>query len=492
MAVIFVQISHTFYKGDDTMEPLKYAYGYVRVSTGKQDELSPESQERLLKDYAKSNNIVLLDTFFEHGISGRRADKRPEFQRMIGMAKSKEHPVDLILVWKFSRFARNQEESIVYKSLLKKQNNVDVVSISEPLIDGPFGSLIERIIEWMDEYYSIRLSGEVLRGMTEKAMREGYQTAPPLGYNAVGEGKPFTINEEKYKIVNLIFDEYDNRNSDFTKIARKLNALHYLTQRGKPFEARSIKRILQNPFYYGLVTWRDISFIGSHEVRLTKEQFEQRMDKMQRNFKPARRRDVSTCKHWLSGLIKCGYCGATLAWNGGNPHSPGFQCWQYSKGMHKESCSLSASKATAAVYEYFEQILSGMDFNYKYHAPETPQKIDRRAQLMEELEKLSTREARIRLAYENEVDTLEEYRENKKRLNLARIDIQNELDNLDATPKSDYPSREDVLSKVQTVYDIIKDDSVDYETKGIFMRSLIEDIVYDKKNGQMIFTLYIS
>jgi xylulokinase len=46
-----------------------------------------------------------------------------------------------------------------------KKDRVDVISVSEPVIDGPFGSLIERIIEWMDEYYSIRLSGEVLRGM---------------------------------------------------------------------------------------------------------------------------------------------------------------------------------------------------------------------------------------------------------------------------------------------------------------------------------------
>lgn len=68
--------------------------------------------------------------------------------KMVGLAKSKEHPFDVILVWKFSRFARNQEESIVYKSLLKK-NHVEVVSVSEPLIDGPFGTLIERIIEWM-------------------------------------------------------------------------------------------------------------------------------------------------------------------------------------------------------------------------------------------------------------------------------------------------------------------------------------------------------
>ncbi|MFR3946786.1 MAG: hypothetical protein ACLTZM_06570 [Ruminococcus sp.] len=33
---------------------------------------------------------------------------------------------------------RNQEESIVYKSMLKK-DRVDVISVSEPVIDGPFG-----------------------------------------------------------------------------------------------------------------------------------------------------------------------------------------------------------------------------------------------------------------------------------------------------------------------------------------------------------------
>ena len=134
-----------------------------------------------------------------------------------------------------------------------------------------------------------------------------------------------------------------------------------------------------------------------------------------------------------------------------------------------------------------------MEFEYRYHAPETPQKIDRRAQLKEELEKLSTREARIKLAYENEVDTLEEYKENKKRLKAVRIDLEQQLMELDtSSPSATLPSKEDVLNRVRTVYDIIKDDTVDYETKGFFMRSLVEDIVYDKKNGKMIFTLYIS
>ena len=336
----------------------RYAYGYVRVSTDKQEELSPDSQEKLLREYAAKNNIIILKVFFELGISGRKADKRPEFQKMIGLAKSTDHPVDVILVWKFSRFARNQEESIVYKSLLRKQSNVDVVSISEPLIDGPFGSLIERIIEWMDEYYSIRLSGEVLRGMKEKATKKGYQMSPPLGYHAVGNGEPYKIDPDEMKIVEFICDEFDYHNSDVTKITRKLNDMGVRTRRGNPFESRSVERILRNPFYYGLVVWNGISFAGSHEVHYSKERFETRMKKIQTTYRPLKRRDVSSCKHWLSGLLKCGYCGASLSYNGANRHSPGFQCYKYSKGIHTESCSISEKKVVAALEEYFEKLLS--------------------------------------------------------------------------------------------------------------------------------------
>ena len=184
---------------------MKTACAYIRVSTDKQEELSPNAQKRLILDYCKKNNYKITDEylFIENGISGKKAEKRPQFQKMIHMAKSKEHPFDIILVWKFSRFARNQEESIVYKSLLKK-SNVEVISISEPLIEGPFGSLIERIIEWMDEYYSIRLSGEVMRGMSEKALHGGYQSTLPYGYRYDKNHSCPQIYEPEAKVVLAI------------------------------------------------------------------------------------------------------------------------------------------------------------------------------------------------------------------------------------------------------------------------------------------------
>lgn len=464
---------------------------YIRVSTHDQDELSPDAQSRLGLEYAKSNNIVIpKDFIFVESVSGRKAKNRREFQKMIGIAKSPEHPIDVIVVWKFSRFARNQEESIVYKSMLKK-DNVDVVSISEPLIDGPFGSLIERIIEWMDEYYSIRLSGEVLRGMGEKALRNGYQISPPLGYSAVGNGDPFVINEKEYEIVNYIFEQFDLHDKDSTSIARKLNELGYRSKRGTFFEKRTVDRILQNPFYYGLVVWNDTSFLGSHEVRLEKERYDQRMKKIQQRRRPMKMRNVSTCKHWLSGIVKCGYCGASMSYSK-TGHSPFFQCWKYSKGYHKESCGISEKKLISAVYEYFEDILNGSDFSYTYCAPTNPESEDKKKSILSELEKLSTREERIKMAFENEIDTLEEYAENKKRLKESRSVLEKQLEELQNVPQDPVLKKEEALSKVQNVYDVITDPDIDYETKGSVIRDIIESITYDKDNQKLEFVFYMT
>lgn len=462
---------------------------YIRVSTEDQSELSPDAQKRLLLDYAKKNEIIVSKDFiFAESVSGRHAQKRPEFQRMIATAKQPSHPIDVILVWKFSRFARNQEESIVYKSMLKK-DRVDVVSVSEPLIEGPFGSLIERIIEWMDEYYSIRLSGEVLRGMKEKALQHGYQSTPCLGYDAVGHGKPFIINEAEYAMVSYIMDLYDNQNMDETAIARCCNDLGYRTKRGNPFERRTIDRILENPFYCGTVTWNGVEFEGAHEVRLSRERFEKRQELIASRKRPIKARNVSACKHWLSGLIKCSICGATLSYTGNNA-CPYFQCWKYAKGFHKASVALSVKKAEKAVTDYFDQILDGAEFTYirKTQPTDDTLEIER---LQKELSKLSSREKRIREAYESGIDTMEEYKANKERLTASRLKLNSQLEHL-LNDQEEELDTEEILREIRSVNDILKNPDVGYEEKGVLIRGIVNQIIYDKEEGKMYFDIIVS
>ena len=50
---------------------------YIRVSTDKQEELSPDAQKRLLLDYAKKNKILVNPDyiFIENGISGAQSSE---------------------------------------------------------------------------------------------------------------------------------------------------------------------------------------------------------------------------------------------------------------------------------------------------------------------------------------------------------------------------------------------------------------------------------
>ena len=480
----------------------KYGYGYVRVSTAGQEELSPDSQAKLLKDYAQKNGIIISNIFYELGISGRKADKRPEFQKMIAQAKSANHPVDTILVWKFSRFARNQEESIVYKSLLKKKHNVDVISVSEPLVDGPFGSLIERIIEWMDEYYSIRLSGEVTRGMKEKAQRGGYQARPPLGYRIAERGKPPVIVPEEAEIISLIFQKYVNEHSGIFDIARYLNLCGFKTSQGKPFERRSIEYILQNPTYCGMIRWnrtvnetneirpRDEWIIaeGKQPAIISKELFERAQARYKQEYSPKGTRPSSTYKHWLSGLVKCPDCGRTMIAKSSKHENNTyyyFTCYGYSKGKCLAKNSVSALKLEPAVLSSIKDVLDSGRILYRYIPPEEETKVDLTSILEEQLKRNTEKFERIKEAYRNGVDTLEEYKSNKRLVLEERELIQAQLHEAEENKPESESVDESLLAQVRNVYEIVSSESVDPVTKNEILKSVIEKIVYNRKSDEL-------
>mgnify|MGYP000029566720 FL=1 len=483
----------------ETLSERKTGAIYIRVSTDKQEELSPDAQLRLLMDYAKTNHtdIPMEYIFQDNGISGRKANKRPAFQQMIALAKSKEHPIDTIIVWKFSRFARNQEESIVYKSLLKK-NNVDVVSVSEPLIDGPFGSLIERIIEWMDEYYSIRLSGEVMRGMTQNAIRGHYQSDAPIGYRSPGNKKP-PEKDPKTVQIPIMMKDLLLSGSSLLQIARKLNEQGYRTKHGNLWDARGVRYVLENPFYAGISRWnytdRGRQLKPADEVIYTKGNWEPLWDKatleeikkhLTMNMRKAKSRDVSTAKHWLSGLLICSSCGGTLAYSG-TKNSRGFQCWKYTKGFCNESHYIGIRPIEKMVIEYLESILHSPAIVYTVISSASADADSKLADLEKQLQKVENKEKRIKAAYLNEIDSLEEYKANKAALLKERAAIEKNIKLL--TISNTDMSKEEMDKKmkqnISALLTVLQDDSADYVQKGNMMRNVVDHIVFDRGNTSL-------
>ena len=444
--------------------PSRTGAAYIRVSTDDQTELSPDAQLRMIRAAALADGFSIPEPFIfieKRGISGRHAGNRPAFQKMIAEAKSSfPPPFSRLYLWKFSRFARNQEESIFYKGILRKKCGIEIKSISEPIMEGMFGRLIETIIEWSDEYYSINLSGEVLRGMTEKALQKGYQTSPCLGYRAAGGGRPFLLVPEEIQIVEQIFLDFHYGMTP-SGIAKKLNLYGFSTKRGNPFDSRSVTRILKNPFYAGTVIWNGHQFQGAHEISPilaalygpNQNLLEAlKKTKVSPNASASSLRSKAGGSHWLCGLLSCGICASSLSFLQPKGRSSAFQCWKYAKGLHPGSCSLSAAAAEQAVQTAVSQLILWAGYeNYRLlpdpslpsagmqrrpggmqnrpggmqsqpvetqsQPAETPNRPDSVARL---LLQLSKKEERIRCAYENGVDTLEEYKARKEKLEAER------------------------------------------------------------------------
>lgn len=240
------------------------AAAYIRVSTEDQIEFSPDSQLKRILEYAACHKLQIPEEyiFIDEGISGRTASKRPAFQKMIALAR-KEHPFQKILVWKFSRFARNRQDSIFYKSMLRKDCGIEVISITEPLTQDPTSILIEALLEAMDEYYSINLAQEVRRGMQERFSRGKAISIPPFGYQMGEEG--FELNPTQALWIPVIFEDYINGRTP-REISDKLNAAGVRTTRGNRFQSRNITYILLNPVYIGKLRKRSSPSVVSSVV----------------------------------------------------------------------------------------------------------------------------------------------------------------------------------------------------------------------------------
>lgn len=478
---------------------MNIAAAYIRVSDERQDEYSPDSQLKLIREFAKKNNYYVPDeyVFFDDGISAKSAKKRVEFNRMIAMAKEKDTPFSTIYVWKFSRFARNQEESIVFKSLLRK-NNVDVVSISEPVIDGVFGSLIERIIEWMDEYYLIRLSGEVKRGMTEKAGRGEAMCHPALGYSLI-DGK-YIPNENEAPIIKQIFSDYANGKGQ-REIAQELGMRGVRTHRGNPPDNRLIDYILHNPVYIGKIRWstdgraaskrdydNDNIMItdGTHEPLIDTELWNtvQERLKIQKKMYGNRQRKEQSVDWMLKGLVRCSSCGATLVRT--QTACPSMQCHNYSRGSCHTSHALSIRKANNAIISGLEQATETMQFTFDVKEQNKNEKyIDYNTLISKENEKLR----RCKEAYQNGIDTLDEYAKNKKAIQDTINRLKSEKSNNEQHNNSVDISA--YAQKVMNVIEMIKDTELSEKAKNEALRSIISYIVYNKANSELEIYFYV-
>jgi DNA invertase Pin-like site-specific DNA recombinase len=243
---------------------------YARYSSGKQKELSIKGQLKVCREYAEQNGFQVTGEYIDRAISGKAANNRPDFRRML--ADSEKGAFEAVLVYQLDRFARNRLDSALCKMHLKN-HGVRVVSARETITDDASGILMEALLEGMAEYYIIELSQKVRRGLELNATKGLYTGAGvPPGYKI--RKKRFIINKDTAPTVIRIFDMYLEGNS-IAEIVRQV---------GKPYNKCSVRRVLTNRRYTGLYKYGNIE-IPNAIPRLIDDETFQRVQVMIKNRK---------------------------------------------------------------------------------------------------------------------------------------------------------------------------------------------------------------
>lgn len=470
---------------------MKSAAAYIRVSTDDQIEFSPDAQLRALKNWAHANDYLIDQDhiYIDEGISGRKAERRPAFMAMIAAAKQKPAPFEAILVHKFDRFARSREDSVVYKSLLRKECGVRVISITESIDDDKFSIILEAMLEAMAEYYSINLAEEVRKGMTEKARRGQRQTATPFGYR-IKDGS-LTPDPHEAELVREIYRRFVSGET-YLSISHWLNDMGARTSRGHAFLNRSIRYILTNPTYAGLNAWtpgrdvkRNTEYLmspdtviakGDHEPLVSMETWEaaqQRVkdfrDQYGHNRRPAAHAD------WISGLVRCAFCGhpmtrckttKTITWT----------CNGYIHG----ACKVPGGINDKDFKQYFIDAVRISSRDHESLLAAARHSIESRPAnpYPKMLAALDARLARAQDAYQRGIDTIEEYAESKRIIAAERASILSRME-ADASQEEAQAIADQFAARLAALADLLESDAP-MQAKHDAAHSAISHAVWDK------------
>lgn len=312
---------------------------YARVSTSKQAEkdLSIPDQLSQMRAWCQAQGHSVATEYVEPGASATD-DRRPVFQRMIAEACVAPSPFEAIVVHSLSRFFRDSLEFGLYERNLKRFG-VRVLSITQQTSDDPSGEMIRRIFSVFDEYQSKENGKHTLRAMRENA-RQGFfnGSRPPVGYRTVevalpgnkGKKKRLEVDEAEAVVVKRVFERYlsGDRGQDLGVhgLAAQLN-YEGLLVRGGQWTSGRIYEVLTNRAYIGehyfnrhekrggavrRLKPRDEWVLIKVEPIVNDELFKAVQEKLASRSPERVPPRVVNCPTLLTGLLKCGVCGAGM------------------------------------------------------------------------------------------------------------------------------------------------------------------------------------
>lgn len=305
-------------------EEKRQAVIYTRESKVRKGDrkVSRDMQENLCREEADRAGHQVKDVFSDRDRPGKKWAKREEWNALLDAVE----PGDVIYVWEWSRVGR---ESIKLQDLCENQlwpRGIDIVALNFNVDSStPDGRNMLRIIWSMDQREGEVLS-ERVRDARDQAEREGRYLGGPVwfGYTKEGCEKGYLAIHPQNGLFVAEMVRARGRGVSYRAISEFCRVWGIKGQRsGKKIDGKlcsgrldvsNVIRILKNPIYAGYYLGRDGKPVDCSKyvpplVSLEEWQAAQTVTSANQNRYGT---PTPPSQYPLSGLMRCGVCGAVL------------------------------------------------------------------------------------------------------------------------------------------------------------------------------------
>ena len=301
---------------------------YIRVSTLEQAQEGysvGEQKERLIA-YCKAKDWLIADIYVDGGYTGSNLN-RPGIQKL--MAETDKF--DLVLVYKLDRLSRSQRDTLYLIEEVFRPKGVDFISMQESFdTSTPFGKAMIGLLAVFAQLEREQIKERTWMGRVARAKTGLHHGGGniPIGYE-YEDGK-LIVNPYEAEQVRKIYEWY-LAGASLKAITDRLQAQGYTNKYSSYNSWSSVRNILGNETYTGMLHFGDIIVEDAHEAIISKEQFDAtQILRGKRSEKYGSNSFQS--KHLLTGLIFCGHCGGRYYLRNSGKYSY-YACYSRTKQM---------------------------------------------------------------------------------------------------------------------------------------------------------------
>lgn len=288
---------------------------YVRKSTDSEDRQiqSLEDQIKYMTELAMREGLRVIGKPIVESKSAKRPSIRPFFAELIQEIESGK--INGIICWKLDRLSRNPTDSGIVQQLLQ-DGKLKHIQTAEKSYFPEDNALLFSVEAGSANQYIRDLSLSTKRGMQSKAEKGHKPGIPPIGYLNDRIDKKIINDPDRFDSVRLLWDKFLTGTYSIADIARFANDdLHLLSPArkkvgGTPVSYATICNMFRNPFYTGVLEYKNMIYPGMHSAMITQDEFEKVQTLI--NPKHSSRQKNNELIFQFKNLFKCGECGYSI------------------------------------------------------------------------------------------------------------------------------------------------------------------------------------